>query len=380
MKKILILSAFDNYSYNVRMKYVEKYFEDMGYNVVILSADFDHRSKTRYCIKRRNLKYVHVRKYKRNFSIARILSHKEYAKKAFRYASIMKPEIIYIATPPNYLFKYANKYKKNNIDTKMIFEIGDMWPETLPVNNRIKKLLSPFLKAWKLLRDRYIGCGDGIIFECELFYKYLKNKIKDIPAKVIYLTKDIDGRDTFVPSPKIEKEVSFCYVGSLNNIFDENLTSELLNQIALTHSVNLHLIGDGEKKSVFLKMLRNVNVIDHGIVYDEEKKAEIYSQCHIALNLMKTNVFVGLTMKSIEYFAAGLPMINNIPEDTMNIIEKKCCGFNYAGDVYTLIDWIDSLDDKKIANMKKNSYDVYKEFFTLQVFNDKLNNLINDII
>ena len=45
MNKILILSAFDNYSYAVRIKYVEKYFENIGYDVSILSADFDHRNK-----------------------------------------------------------------------------------------------------------------------------------------------------------------------------------------------------------------------------------------------------------------------------------------------------------------------------------------------
>lgn len=65
MNKILILSAFDNYSYAVRIKYVEKYFENIGYDVSILSADFDHRNKRKYQVERKNLNYVHVRPYKK---------------------------------------------------------------------------------------------------------------------------------------------------------------------------------------------------------------------------------------------------------------------------------------------------------------------------
>ena len=38
---------------------------------------------------------------------------------------------------------------------------------------------------------------------------------------------------------------------------------------------------------------------------------------------MKQEVFVGLTMKSIDYFEAGLPIINNIHGDTWNIVKDR---------------------------------------------------------
>ena len=127
-------------------------------------------------------------------------------------------------------------------------------------------------------------------------------------------------------------------------------------------------------------MFKNVKIIDHGIVYDETEKAEIYSQCHMALNLMKTNVFVGLTMKSIEYFAAGLPVINNIPEDTKNIVEKNGCGFNYTGDMDDVIAWLETLNDRKIDDMKNESYKIYEENFKVQVFDNKLKKLLENVI
>lgn len=379
MKKVLIISAFDNYSYNVRIKYVEKYFENAGYKVEIVSADFDHRNKAEYKVQRKNLRKIHVKPYKKNLSVTRILSHKSFSKESFKYANRYDPDIIYVSTPPNFLFNYASKYKKRHKSVKIIFEIGDMWPETLPISDNIKTIISPALFIWKFIRDHYIKCADAIVFECKLFYKYLKTTIKDVPFKVIYLTKEVDGTVTRTQDITINGNLNLCYVGSLNNIFDENLTSDILNKIALKRPITLHVIGAGEKKDLFLKKLININIIDHGIIYDEVQKKEIYSQCHLALNLMKTNVFVGLTMKSIEYFSAGLPILNNIPEDTSDIIEKYSCGYNFDGDFDKLIKWVGELDDSKINFMKRNSYKVYEQYFTNNEFDKIFSDLLSEL-
>lgn len=376
MKNAVIISAFDNYGYNVRTKYVEKYFEDKGYNVKLISSDFDHRNKKTYNVQRKNLQLVHVKEYKKNLSVDRIVSHKEFAQRAFKAAEQYEPSIIYVGTPPNFSFKYAAKYKKKHSNAKLIFEIGDMWPETLPVNKNIKAIIFPFLKIWKYLRDKYIKCADGIVFECDLFRNYLCDYTKGIPGITLYLTKDFDNNPINRTIPSVKNGINICYVGSLNNIFDSKLTSELINELAMKCKVTFHIIGDGEKKIDFLNMLKNVNIIDHGIVYDEEEKSNIYAECHLALNLMKTNVFVGLTMKSIEYFAAGLPIINNIPEDTENIIKQNECGYNLNNNIDKTVKWIMRLNDEMIANMKINSYKVYRENFTVDVFNNRFSELI----
>ena len=66
----------------------------------------------------------------------------------------------------------------------------------------------------------------------------------------------------------------------------------------------------------------------HGKIYDAKEKQKIFDQCHYGLNIMKASVFVGLTMKSMDYFEAGLPVINNIHGDTWDIIEREKIGVN----------------------------------------------------
>lgn len=59
---------------------------------------------------------------------------------------------------------------------------------------------------------------------------------------------------------------------------------------------------------------------------------------------MKDSVCVGLTMKSIDYFQHGLPIINNIKADTTELVEEYKVGFNE-------IDFEKELLSKKIQNL-----------------------------
>ena len=154
MKKAVIITPFDNYSYQVRIKYVERYLSDRGYEVKVISSDFDHRNKTVYSAKRDNLELLHVPHYQKNLSYARIKSHRVFAKKALVRLGELNPDLIYCSAPPNYLFKYTSQYKKRNPGVKLIYELGDLWPETLPLQAKIKKLAAPALKIWAGIRNR----------------------------------------------------------------------------------------------------------------------------------------------------------------------------------------------------------------------------------
>ena len=74
----------------------------------------------------------------------------------------------------------------------------------------------------------------------------------------------------------------------------------------------VHVIGDGENRETFLEKLksRGLEAEYYGAVYDEEAKRRILEKCGFGINMMTETVQVGLTMKSIDYFCCGLPLIN----------------------------------------------------------------------
>jgi hypothetical protein len=368
MKKAVIVTPFDNYSYNVRIKYLEKYLEEQGYESTVISADFDHRNKVRYDAKRDNLELLHVPEYRRNLSFSRIYSHYVFAKLVYKRLKEIEPELVYGSAPPNFLFQFISRYKKNKPSSKLIFEIGDMWPETLPLSNKIKNILFLPLGIWARLRNQNLKYADYVIYECELFRQSIQKYHPKVKSETIYLAKQ-----DFYKSEEVHyydsKEFNVAYVGSINNIVDIDGIMKILIKMSEIRDVVFHIIGDGESKNRLISDcdVHGIQYIDHGVVYDDTKKREILEKCQFGLNIMKSTVMVGATMKSLEYFHWGLILINNIPADTKMIIDEHKCGFNLSvfddNEMNSLKNKLSVLGDNDIKRMRMESRAVYHQLF-----------------
>jgi glycosyltransferase involved in cell wall biosynthesis len=128
------------------------------------------------------------------------------------------------------------------------------------------------------------------------------------------------------------------YLGSMNHIIDIEGIRAVLRQLQTKINVRLHIIGDGESREKFLKALEEdqIDYEYHGLVYDEAEKTRIFARCDCGINMMKNSVCVGLTMKSVDYFCYGLPIINNIPGDTWTLVEQYDAGVNVGEATETL--------------------------------------------
>lgn len=370
--KAVIVTPFDNYSYNVRIKYVEKYLMALGYDVKILSSDFDHREKKTYNLNRKRLELIHVPEYKKNLSLDRMYSHYIFAKKVVARIKEINPDFIYGSIPPNFIVKFISEYKKKNPKVNLIYEVGDLWPETLPLSNYLKRLSYPILKTWGLLRDNYLNYGDGIIFECELFKNVLSKSLGETPGKTIYLCKENSRPDEF--QPIISDVLCFVYIGSINNTIDVNLIIEFLNEVKLYRKVKLEIIGKGENLSNLHDSCKkyDIDYIDHGAIYDETIKCNILQHCQFGFNIMKESVAVGVTMKSLEYFHWGIGVINNIPADTADIISRDECGLNICkNDFKKAAKRIGTMTTLEIIRMMSNSRNVYLKHFDERIISSQ---------
>lgn len=379
MKKAICVVAHDNYSYNVRIKYLEQILKNRGYEVVIVSSDFDHRTKKRHNYSRDGLVLLPGKPYKKNLSFARVLSHKDFAEKSLEYLKKEKPDFVFASGAPNLIYKYISKYKSINKHARVIFDVTDMWPETFPVSGVLEKcLLVPFF-FWKSIRVKYLPKADYCLFECELFERIVRKDNKDILGNVVYLCEnDVDF--TFETNNSIG--ISLLYLGSLNNILDIDLIEKLVEKLSKYTSVEVNIVGDGEKREEFCKRMENggAKVKFHGVIYDEKSKADIFRNCQFSLNIMKNSVCVGATMKCIEYFRAGLPVINNIPADTAGFINDYECGYNLdEKSLDNVVKALVSIDKSEISRMSSNSRRVYDENFSPKVFEERITKILNSL-
>lgn len=322
-KTAFLISCSDHYKF--RLHVVDKCLRDMGWKTVYLTSNYDHDTKAVFQSHVEGSIQIPVRPYKKNLSADRILSHREFAKKAFQHLESLQtpPDMIFVHIPPNFLAHYAAKYKKRHPEVKLVFDIFDLWPETFP-GGKIKKLLAPAFSVWGALRDRNLSAAEYTITECEMFRQMLG--LGENSCTVWQCAPALPEGSIQPQLP--ESELALCYLGSINNIISIPDICGVIKELAAQKKVVLHIIGKGERQEEFVEQATaaGAEVVFHGPIYDEAQKLAIMNGCHFGLNIMKSSVCVGLTMKSVDYFRFGLPIINNIPGDTRQLVQEQGIG------------------------------------------------------
>ena len=344
----------DSSTYEKRAELVYRYCTEHGYDAVLIGTAFDHRAKK----KREEASgriYIDAGGYKKNISIERLWYHHKFAKMAHRLLRSMIEEkqaacgsevksgskagadgihdgiinaenadMLYILLPGNSLAGVGARLKKE-YGCRLIFDIIDLWPESLPIGGAWRTLP---VKYWKRLRDDYLKIADHIVTECGL-YRELLGLCTD-KTSIMYWPKQENVKLSDGSADAANNSIHIAYLGSINNIIDIQLITELLSYVNKKRHVILNVIGDGESREIFLSSAAaaGIEAHYHGAIFDEAKKQRILQSCEWGINIMKPGVKVGLTMKSVEYMANGLKLINNIPGDTWELVESISIGVN----------------------------------------------------
>ena len=362
MKAVIVSSS---YSYLERVELLKEYYEKKGYDTTILLTDFIHANKSYATWEREGYILVNTKSYKRNISVDRLYSHYKFAKDIEAQLEKMEVDLLHVLLPANSLAKVAKQYKETHPNVTLCFDIIDLWPETMPIN-RFKRTY-PF-EHWRKLRDDYLNNADRIYCECNLFAKVMHRE-NDQRFRTLYWVKTDNPVASY---PKLHTdEIHLCYLGSINNVIDIDYIVRMCEELVKNRKVVLHVVGDGEKREELLKRVEDTQteVIYHGLVYEPEKKQAIFDECHFGLNIMKSSVCVGLTMKSLDYFQAGLPIVNNIDGDTADMIKEYNIGFN---GYHALLENVDKLQEKDYLVMRDNVRKLYYEKFTKEAFVKRL--------
>lgn len=374
--KAVCVSCFNYYDH--RLKYVEEVLVELGYSVHYITSDFDHISKSRFTIDKKNATQIKTLEYSKNISIKRIASHYFFSKKMYEEFKEIKPDLIFVMIPPNFIASFAAKYKKENPRVRLVIDVHDLWPETFP-SSKAKKLLSIPFKYWSNLRDSSLIKADMVFSECNLFREKISHLVPEHKNHVFYLAKE---KSQIKSEVKLEADqIDICYLGSINSIIDIDLILELLSEINKLKKVVFHIIGDGENRDTLIERSRElgISVICHGKIFDQEEKRKIFDRCYFGINIMKSEVLVGLTMKSADYFQAGLPILNNIQGDTKKWVDELSIGFNVTSEsVSEVANLVSNLSLEEAIEMRSKTNEFFSNYIdsntVKRALKDKLTN------
>lgn len=367
--RALLISCFD--WYEKRLKYIGEVFENKGYRVDYISSNFDHIKKC-HTEEYKNIKhfyYVDVPKYSRNISLKRIYSHKIFTKRIVKIIKKTKPDLVYCLIPPNSLTKDIAKLKKK-YKFKLIYDVIDLWPESFPKGRSENWVF----RSWKNYRDCYINLADKIVLECNFY----KNALGDIASKskleVIPIVKPNIGN---VKMKGFTQDIALAYIGSINSLIDIEKILDIVSSLIKEKTVLIRIIGEGENREYFLNRLKNIGaeVEFYGKIFDDLEKKKILGLCDFGINIYRPNISVGLTLKSVDYFQLGLPILNSIEGDTEELVRNYHIGIN--GPELNKENIIAACDN--ILELKKNVSEMFINRFVPEVLMSKIEKIIFQI-
>ncbi|MBR4422456.1 MAG: hypothetical protein IKS69_07980 [Erysipelotrichaceae bacterium] len=362
--KATIVTCYE--SNEERVAFVKETCLEKGFETEVITSDFSHVRKTLRNNIPEGYHAIRTRPYYRNISVTRLLSHHEFARDAFALIREQKPDLLWVVAPANSLVKQAALYQKTHPGTCIIIDIIDMWPESLPLKYDMHKF--PF-SIWRNVRKNYLYCADHLVSECDFYQQILKEEYQGKMTTIHWAKEE----DFIREKDHLGNGLSLLYLGSINNIIDIGLISKIIS--SLDEHVTLHVVGDGENKDLFINELSKIcEVIYYGEVRDEQRKSEICSRCHAGINLYKEGLYIGLTVKCIDYFGHGLPIINNIKGDTYAMVEQYDLGINVDQKDISVKEL------KRLRNESDRIYAFYQQHFTKTIFKKKCHEVIDEVL
>ena len=133
MKKIIIVNSSDTFEKRVDMIYSA--LKRLGYEVEVFGSDYMHIEKRRRESKNPDYFFIKSIPYHKNLSVKRIFSHIYFAYKAIRELGTREFDLLYVIIPPNVQSMIVSKFFGKKAGAKLIIDIIDMWPESLPVGD-----------------------------------------------------------------------------------------------------------------------------------------------------------------------------------------------------------------------------------------------------
>ncbi len=364
--KVTIVTCFE--SNEERVAFLKEACEERGYETEVITSNFSHVRKT---VRSNVPETYHALKtvpYYRNISFSRLWSHHRFAKDAFRKIREEDTDLLWIMAPANSLIKEAARYQHKYPHALIVIDIIDMWPESLPLDYDMHAF--PF-SLWRNVRKKYLYCADHLVSECDLYQQILKEEYNGKITTIRWAKEEGSQRQ---PDRLSGSGLSLLYLGSINNIIDIDAIAKMISRI--DGHVTLHVIGDGENRATFVNGLSKIcEVFYYGEIRDEQRKSEIFSKCHAGINIYKEGLYIGLTVKCIDYFAHGLPIINNIKGDTWEMVEGCRLGVNVTKDTV-----VSARELKALRSDNGHIYSFYQQNFSKDVFKKKCLEVIDEVM
>lgn len=342
-----------------------------GHDVTWWTADWSHRRKApRRPVPRVvedeegfGIRLLPVKPYHGNVTLARLRSHRDYGRNLERQATaavasgmLERPDIILASLPPLEGPEAAARLARR-LDAVLVVDLMDLWPETferlLPGPAWIKKIVGPFLLGGMQRRRRaLLESADGISAATRA---YADSALRDVASSAEARPPYICHHGAYLaeypapqrPHPMDEpvsggtRPLACVYAGSLEQGQDLDTVLAAARKLsAAGTAIDIHVAGTGrleaKLKTEAAAIPGPARVVVHGLL-PRGAYAKLLTECEVGLVAVKPESLVAVPYKACDYAAAGLALVNALPGELAELIDRHRAGLPYvAGDPTSL--------------------------------------------
>ena len=338
--KIYIVANFTN-SQTSRFFELARLFANRGHDVLVITSDFSHSSKSSKKEKPQyetfKTVYLHEPGYKSNVSIKRLWSHYVWGRNVEKYIQNMsvKPDVIYASLPTYTAGRLLGKWcNKNNV--KYFVDVQDLWPEAFKVAIKNSFLQQAFLPMEWIANVAY-QTADYVIGVSDTYRdRALKVNNKCKEGLTVYLGNNGEIFDNAREKYRICKpddEFWIAYIGTMGYSYDINIVIEaikLLNTSSLSKKIKFVAMGNGPLLNEYRKHAEKSNIYFEftGALPYEIMVGKLCS-CDAVINCLRPGAAQSITNKVGDYALSGLPVINTQENpEYRKLVEATQCGIN----------------------------------------------------
>ena len=366
-----------------------------GHDVVWWTATWSHRRKA---IRSAPLgvkedegfavRLVATRPYDRDISLARFASHRDFGRTFERLANesiaagqLARPDIILASVPPLDGAEAASRLAAR-LDAEFVVDLANVWPDSLEPYIPGPSLLRPLTKRLLLggmarRRDAVLTAADAIAATSPECLRGLSASARaDRPMHVAV----IGGYpQQFPPPPRIidhvppaagmlplhddaamARPLACVHAGQLGA--DEDLDTLIVAARQLSAAgiqTTIHIAGKGQHEAALRNaaaaMKGSCRIVVYGLL-DRPAYVDLLARCEVGLVLTKPESVTAIPAEAFDYAAAGLALVNGLPEELGQHIHEAGAGLVYtSGDPSSLTRAIRTLaeDRSRLATCRQ---------------------------
>ena len=325
-------------------------FARAGHRVVFWTSDFSH-AKKRPRVENQNanlhesdeysridLRLIPTLPYPKNVCLARIQSHRAYAKEWLRLALDNRtiehseqsniPSLIITSTPTLSAAAAALAIGRA-CGSKVVVDVMDAWPETFErlAPKGLRWMTKPFLVGMYRTARRIYREADLVTGVCERYRKLTGREDYYLAYHGIEKKEEGEGGKEKVWTAGGNRKIRLVYAGNLGKTYD---LATVVKAVEANGDFELDVAGFGEFKCACPR------VRFHGLLSEQDLQA-LLGRCDVGIVPMRPDSWVGVPYKFCDYSQAGLAIVSSLGGESSRLLEKYRCGATYnAGDAASL--------------------------------------------